>query len=356
MAQVVGGGSTLPRNLYNDVLTASPLPGFNTYIGVGSDDGKRAFFTNDGALFNAPGATVDYVGSDSLVNATEAQNYADNDELAFGPLIQIPSVLTSVTVPYNITGISNLNLTSAQVASVIADPAIVRWNQVPGFESLPNSRMIKVIYRSEGSGTTEVFLRHLNAVNSTLVPSVSNTFSSVIDVSNTNKYISVEGSQGMVDGLAGNVDSIGYVSPDYTDEGNNAVVARVNGLLPTQINPQAVIEAVPVPSTAVQRRDPLAWGISNPNPSRGYPIVGSTNLILSQCYQSATDNARIRDALNKLYGTAGTWDSQITAHGFIPLPAAWKTAIHQTFWNQADSLELAVGDPTECTPGRGRPQ
>ncbi|AYN19509.1 substrate-binding domain-containing protein [Alcaligenes aquatilis] len=353
-AQVIGGGATLPEDLYNDLFTTAPLPGFAPYVGTGSGKGKTAFFTNEGAVFNAPGQTVDYAGSDSLIDQSNVDGY---DDAAYGALIFIPSVLTSVTVPYNLPSLPSIDLNSEQLAGIF-DGTYTNWNQVGG----PN-QPITVVYRSESSGTSEIFTRHLAEIDDDFV--TDSTFYKALGKSSVSELPSnfqgATGSNGVVAAVNQTVGAIGYVSPDKIDADFNkpvelaAKVARINGLLPTEVNVQAAIEEVPVPSTEAQRRNPLAWGISNPNPSAGYPIVASTNLILSQCYQAAADNTRIRDMLNKLYGTAGTWDSEVTEHGFIPLPTAWKEAIHQTFWNQSDSLDLAVGNSAECTSGRGRP-
>lgn len=354
-AQVVGGGATLPQNLYNDPDVFPSVSGFNAYIGVGSGAGKRAFFNNNSAELNlAPGITVDYAGSDSLVTTAEANNYATNNEAAFGPLIQIPSVLTSVTVPYNVTGVSDLNLTSQQLALIFSRQVTAWDDPALGIPNAP-AEDITIVFRQDGSGTTEILLRHLNAVNAGAVPTVSNQFATAFGFDPLNPpagYVGVEGSGNVPGTVNATPGAIGYVSPDFVNEASNAEVARVNGNLPTPANVQAAVTITPPPIP--QRGNPLAWGIALPNPSAGYSIVASTNLILSQCYVSAPDTASIRTALSNLYGTAGVWDDDIGDHGFVPLPANWKTAIRQTFIDQANSLELAVGHPTECA-GRGRP-
>ncbi|WP_168735271.1 substrate-binding domain-containing protein [Pseudothauera rhizosphaerae] len=358
---VVGGGATLPQHLYNDTFTLTDingLPGFEAYIGVGSGAGKRAFFNNDATEFGlASGITVDYAGSDSLVSSTEAANYKLNDEPDFGPLIQIPSVLTSVTVPYNVPGVLDLNLTSEQLAAIFSG-AVTNWEDVGG----PDLD-ITVVYRQDGSGTTEIFTRHLAARSSAFTAdnvfweALGHADESDLDTRPGNYLpsndLGTEGSAGVPQVVYSIPGAIGYVSPDYTDEDDNTKVARINGLLPTQVNVQAAIETVPVPTADEDRQNPLAWGISNPNPSAGYSIVASTNLILSQCYESEDDTASIRDALTKLYN--GTWNSKIVQHGFIPLPPVWANAITATFLNHADPLELSVGNPAECPAGFGRP-
>ena len=125
MAAVVGGGATLPEKLYGSTATSTTatgilsasIPGFSPYIGVGSGDGKKAFFGNDSTKLKlAAGTTIDYAGSDSVVSAAELAAYnADTvkGRAAYGPLVQVPAEATSVTVPYHIDGKTSLQLTSA---------------------------------------------------------------------------------------------------------------------------------------------------------------------------------------------------------------------------------------------------
>jgi len=382
-AQVVGGGATLPEDLYGKALSSTTSstgilnktsPGFNAYVGVGSGAGKNSFFQNNSNLLTVGGApyystpvTVDYAGSDSLVTAAEQTAYDNHTTLGktnFGRLIQVPVVLTSVTVPYNITGNTSLNLTSVQLLDIFANPNITNWNQViPGL-----NQPIKVIYRSEGSGTTEIFLRHLNKVDidnaTTFVPSVSNTFSSVVNVSNTSKYIAATGSDGVVAALAANPYSITYVSPDkvaFADATKVVAITRtINGvtsnLLPTKVNVTAAMTGINPPTNPAALA--VDWGIGAgataaalANPTAGYPIVGATNLIFSQCYASTTDKNRIRNFLNQHYNTTGN-DAAITAHSFIKLPDTWRTAIYNAFYT-ATSPE-SIGYTSVCN-GKGRP-
>ncbi|MEH6498360.1 MAG: substrate-binding domain-containing protein [Pseudoalteromonas distincta] len=380
-AAVVGGGATLPEDLYGKAQ--SPTHGlgilhqgadFNPYVGVGSSAGKRAFFNNASSEFvwdhdNNPATpdvpyystavTVDYAGSDSLVTQSEVDSYNTNSATAYGPMIQVPSVLTSVTVPYNITGRTSVNLTSAQLTQIFADPSIERWNQVVGFESLPDSRLIKVVYRTDGSGTTEIFLRHLNAINPALVSQVSNSFSGTIDVSSA-KYIGANGSDGVVTALANNPDSITYVSPDKVDFDNPAEVASINGDLPTEVNVQSALTGI-VPPIFNARNNPVNWGIGyaasgiSPiaNPTEGYPIVGATNLIFSQCYLDGDDSDKIRTFFDQHYASGSTVnDAAITAGSFIKLPENWRSAVYNAFYTQSSAL--SVGNANVCN-GKGRP-
>ncbi len=393
-AQVVGGGGTLPEGLYGGaqfpvgstgILNRTPVPGFNAYVGVGSGAGKSAFFQNNSNLlvwnhdanastpkvpFYPTPVTVDYAGSESLVTAAEETAYDAHPTLgkaSFGPLIQVPVVLAAVTVPYNIPGRSSMNLTSAQLAQIFADPTVTHWNQVAGFSTL--NQPIKVIYRAESSGTTEIFLRHLNAVNNTLVPSVGSTYASVVNVGNASKYIPVTGSDGVMAALLATPYAIAYVSPERVALGDPTkvvAISRASGgvlqnFLPSQVDVAAAL-GTPVsagailPPTGPAATQARNWGIGyvasgvSPlaNPSRGYPIVGATHLIFSQCYASAADNTRIRNFFAQHYGSA----SGDVVHPFIKLPAHWRTAIYNTFF--ATNSVQRIGNPDVCT-GKGRP-
>ncbi|MDQ4394655.1 substrate-binding domain-containing protein, partial [Pseudomonas aeruginosa] len=161
MADINGGGATLPQQLYQEpgVLTA----GFAAYIGVGSGNGKAAFLNNDYTKFVA-GTTnknVHWAGSDSKLNPSgETTPYLSAHGSAWGPLIQVPSVATSVALPFNKSGSNAVNFADVNTLCGVFSGRLTDWSQIPGSG---RSGAITVVYRSESSGTTELFTRFLNA-------------------------------------------------------------------------------------------------------------------------------------------------------------------------------------------------
>lgn len=95
---VTGGGATLPAALYKGSAD-SILPANFSYAAIGSGGGKTAFLTNNPAGFSTTG-TVHFAGSDSILSAAELNTYTTTYGASFGPLIQLPSVATSVAIPY----------------------------------------------------------------------------------------------------------------------------------------------------------------------------------------------------------------------------------------------------------------
>jgi ABC-type phosphate transport system substrate-binding protein len=339
MAAVVGGGATLPQDLYNDAAFRPST--FAPYVGVGSGAGKTAFLNNTAAGFGSTGP-VHYAGSDSILSAAEISGY---NSAAFGPLIQIPSVGTSVTIPYKKSGNTTLNLTSAQLCQAFSGQATT-WGALLG---TADTTPIRIVYRSGSSGTTEILSRHLNSQCPTLF-TTNSTFTTANAGTEPANWIAVASSSAMASTVAATEGAIGYVSPDAVNPASNAVVSRVNGLLPTVGNVTTALSAIAPPAGAA-RSNPANWAPVLANPATGYSLVAYTFLDLGQCYRDATVTTDLRSFLTKHYAGSNNNDALIAAHDFIPLNTQWKNAIRSTFLT---SNSLAIGDTSTCN-GIGRP-
>jgi ABC-type phosphate transport system substrate-binding protein len=346
MAAVVGGGATLPQDLYNDAAFRPST--FAPYVGVGSGAGKAAFLNNDATKLNlTAGSPVNYAGSDSILTAAELSTYDSVRKATWGPLIQIPSVGTSVTIPYKKAGVTNLNLTSAQLCQVFSGQ-VTTWGALLG---TTDANPIRVVYRSGSSGTTEILSRHLNSQCSAQF-TTNSTFTTANTGAEPANWIAVDSSATMASTVAATEGAIGYVSPDAVNPASNAVVARVNGLLPTVGNVTTALGGI-APPTGAARSNPANWAPVLANPTSGYSLVAYTFLEVGQCYSDAKVTTDLRSFLTKHYAAsaAANNDSLIASHDFIPLTAAWKNAIRGAFLT---SNSLAIGDTNTCN-NIGRP-
>lgn len=357
---VQGGGATLPEPLYRDLFgittpASKVVLGTWTYASTGSGTGKKAFLTNNAALFGTLG-NVHFAGSDSALTAADLTSY---NKAAFGPLIQIPAVLTSVTLPYKRSGVSQINLTNDQVCQVFSNKA-GNWGKILGNA---DATPIKVVYRSDSSGTTELLANFLVSACTGYGFAKSNTFTTVvagaIPGALPSHWVAANGSSGVESALA--VDgSFSYLSPSYNFPPSDASkVAKINGLLPTSVSlPDTVLP--PSNLGNLDAKNPLNWVPAYVLPAAAgprarYPIYGTTNLLLNQCYAdgvgSGSVGAAVKDFVVKLNN--GSYDSQINAHQFIKLPAAWINAIKTTFID-GDNNGLNIGNTSVCN-GTGRP-
>lgn len=367
---VTSGGATLPQLMYQDIFNSAYGSGiFKTYAGTGSGAGKTAFLTNNASAFGTTG-TVHLIGSDSALTSAEltaytaAYNNGSSSTVAnYGRLIQIPAVATPVLLPYKEAGITTLNLSTEQLCRIFSFDANARtWNQVTTAADdggVGSASAIAVVYRAETSGTTELLSRFLSAACGSFLPAgksfaVSNNFKTVVagalptltaaqDANGDgipDAWVAATGSAGVKAAMATD-HRLAYLSPEpgYTAE-LNSVVSRINGFLPTDAAIQAALPAPP--STAVARANPLNWVPAYSYNASAYPIYGTTNLVVGQCYAggsaSGTAAATVKDFVTKLNN--GSFDSYITNHNFVKLPAAWNTAIAAAFLTSGGTLEL----------------
>jgi len=348
MADAIGGGATLPAGVFNEIITDEGYA-FEAYIGVGSSGGKRAFFNNDSTEFGYTGGeTVHYAGSDSVASSSEISNYATNDEALYGMLIQVPFAGTSVTVPYNNSDLTALNLTSSQLAKIFsgqitdwADPAL-------GLTGV-TSKQITVVYRTDGSGTVEIFTRHLAAVEPSLFQTSNNFLLARVGTPDPSAvFVGASGSSGVVSAMNGIDGAITFVSPDYVDAGNAMEVAAIENqndsthYLPTQVNVQATFAAATPPATT--NTNPADWAPVFPDPSAGYPIAGFTFMLLSQCYSDNAIGTEIGNFMLNHY--TGFHDGYVSGADLVPLPTSWQNAVLNTY-------ALSIDDAMDCA-GIGR--
>lgn len=374
-ADVNGGGATLPQPLYQTagVLTA----GFAPYIGVGSGKGKLAFLNNDYSQFGTGTKNVHWAGSDSKLSAAELLAYKTNKQPTWGKLIQVPSVATSVAIPFNKTGTAAVNLTIPQLCGVFSG-RLTNWSQITG---AGRTGPITVVYRDESSGTTELFTRFLNAkCTEAKTFAVTTTFkdsygfvSGVSAGTLPAGAVPATTSQGVMTALNAAQGRITYMSPDYAattlaglDDATK--VAKVAGVSPAPANVSAAIGQIPAPTEA--RADGSFIDATNQDnwvpvfaatasgpatfayPSTGYPILGFTNLIFSQCYANAAQTTQVQDFFLQHFGEFNNNDAAISANRFVPLPTNWKQAITDTF--ATVSSAQGIGNTSVCN-GIGRP-
>ena len=265
---------------------------------------------------------------------------------------------------------------------------LTQWNQISS--TLP-STPITVIVRQESSGTTTLLTQHLAAVctaaettradNTVVTFSGNGTFRNNFP-GNTlpANFVQVEGSGGVQSALNSTPEAIAYLSPDpdYTPGAGTYALRLRNAndgvsYAPAEANINTALAASLIPPTGTLVTDPAAAGYSatdnpgNPlnwvklvsNPSAGYPIVGTTNLLLSQCYSdartpgqpTATESA-LRAYLDNHFANA----TRIRDHAFVPLPSTLVSAIRGAFTvGNTNGGQLLIGAATAyCSSVAGR--
>jgi len=382
------------------------------YVGVGSGNGKKAFVNHDASKFTdgprtpdavpVPStsdfgpfygtgagatwvrnttdtgpfpATVHFVGSDDPLTTADITTY--NANLAnWGAPIQVPSMITTIALPFNGTfnekgkdlhttgGTSKVQFSTNSFCGVYTG-AITNWNDAAltadnANQALIASQPIKLVFRSDGSGSTFLFsnalihqcgttstpragITHpvpdqwltdngLNpvAANPDLLPDSNNNFFIAVNTAGHMPAgaVGASGSGGVKTAINANVGSVGYISPDF--------ISNVDPIGPKAVNLQswnsfvnnltkkfvaagpksgtAVMGAIKAPlftagscpvgtakgqaSDGICAHNALNWGVTNPTPisAAAFPIGGFTFVDMYTCYASASD-------VNALVGT-----------------------------------------------------
>jgi phosphate transport system substrate-binding protein len=150
---ITGAGASFPAPIYAkwaEAYKAATGAQLN-YQAIGSGGGVKQITAK----------TVDFGASDDPMSG---------EDLAKSGLLQFPAVIGGVVTVFNLPGIATneLTLTGPVLADIFRgevkawnDPAIAKDN--PGVE-LPN-QPLTVVFRSDGSGTTGVFTRHMSAIS-----------------------------------------------------------------------------------------------------------------------------------------------------------------------------------------------
>lgn len=282
-ATLNGSGATFPQAYYETLIAEwkNVQPAVNvTYGGGGSGQGQT----------DLQGGLVQWAGSDSLVK--------DEDKPKFkGPFLYFPTVAAPITVSYNLSGVSKLQLSPDTLADIFQG-TITKWDDAaiksdnPG-ASLP-STAITVAHRSDGSGTTANFTKYL-----TVAAPTTWTLGTDKVVNWPSGQQAGNGNSGVAQIVKDTDGSIGYV--DFSD-------AKAVGLKFAAIKNSdgKFVEASLAGATAALAgatvADDLTYDPLDAPGAKSYPITAPTYILV---YEQQTDpavTAALKGFLEYLYG------------------------------------------------------
>lgn len=293
-----GAGATFPYPIYSkwfdEFQKIHPEYRFN-YQSIGSGGGIRQIIAR----------TVDFGATDGPM--TDAQLSS-----APAPILHIPTVMGAVVVAYNLEGVNQpLRFTQKALAGIFLGK-ITKWND-PEIQNananvkLPD-RPIAVVHRSDGSGTTYIFVDFLSKISSEWETKVGRN-SSV----NWPVGLGGKGNEGVA-GLVKQIpNSIGYMELIYAKQNKFSY-----GLIENKAKKfvSATLESV---SAAAKTNIPADFRVSitNAPDSSSYPISGFTWLLLYEQQNDSKKGKAIVEFLNWMLNEGQKFASAL---GYAPLP------------------------------------
>ncbi|MDD5183807.1 MAG: phosphate ABC transporter substrate-binding protein PstS [Paludibacter sp.] len=194
-----GAGATFPLPFYNMAFQKyTESTGVKvTYGGIGSGGGIRSL-------------------SDKVVDFGASDAFLSDKELAEMPatIVHMPTCSGAVVVAFNLPGIQSINLTSDVLVNILLgkiknwnDPSLKKLNASVKFPDMP----ITVVYRSDGSGTTNMFTDYLTKV--------SKEWANKLGSGKTVNWpvgVGAKGNPGVAGTISQTKGSIGYVGSEYS--------------------------------------------------------------------------------------------------------------------------------------------
>lgn len=299
--QINGAGATFPYPIYSkwfdEYAKLHPDVRIN-YQSIGSGGGIRQV-SNETVFF---GATDGPMTDEQLAAAP-------------GRILHFPTVLGADVPVYNLAGVADLKFTGPLLADIFLgkvtkwnDPAVAKVN--PGV-SLPSSE-ITVVHRSDGSGTTYIWVDYLSKVSPEWKEKVG-----VATSVNWPAGVGGKGNEGVAGLVRQTPGSIGYVELIYALQNKIAfgAVQNANGEFV-----KATTESVTAAAAATAAQMPADFRVSITNAAGpgAYPISSFTWLLL---FQEPKDKVQGRAMVEFLKWALTDGQTFATELGYAPLPA-----------------------------------
>lgn len=302
-AQINGAGATFPFPIYSkwfaEYNTRKPGVRIN-YQSIGSGGGIRQL-TNRTVFF---GATDGPMTDEQLKAAPDA-------------VLHFPTVLGGVVPIYNLPGLSGeLRFTGPLLADIYLGK-IKKWNDAaiaaanPGV-SLPATD-ITVVHRSDGSGTTFIFVDFLSKV--------SPAFKSAVGAATSVNWpvgVGGKGNEGVAGLVSQTPGSIGYVELIFASH-NKIAFGAVQNAAGEFV--KASVESVTAAAAEAATNMPADFRVSITNAAgKGvYPISSFTWLLL---YENPTDKVSGKAMVDFLTWALTDGQQYCAELGYAPLPAS----------------------------------
>lgn len=318
-------GSTAQKNAMDRFVAsyqASCSDANLDYNASGSGDGVKAFI----------GKQVDFAGSDSPLkdkpDPKKGEKVAETKSAAKtcgSPAWNLPTVFGPVAVAYNVDGVKNLALDASTTAKIFSgkikkwnDPKIKKLNKGVKLPSTP----IKVVYRSDESGTTDNFQKYLEAAaKKDWTKGDGKTFNGGVGEGK-------DGSDGVSSFTKSTKGAITYVEGSFAQQQKLGTASLINsgGGKPVPLNQQTATKTIEQAKIKGKGND-LVLDLDSVYATKqknAYPLVLATYEIVC----SKNKDPEVAKGIKTFLKVAtSTGQEKLGQDGYIPLPASFKSKL-----------------------------
>ncbi|MEM3229362.1 MAG: phosphate ABC transporter substrate-binding protein PstS [Fervidicoccaceae archaeon] len=264
---------------------------------------------------------IDFAGSDPPLTTSDWEK-AKNDPRG---VIQLPVLVGSVVITYNIPGIASKLKLTGEVLSLIYKGEIEYWDDRRIAElnqgiSLPHEKIVAV-HRSDSSGTTNIFTLFLYKSSNGLWP--RDLVGKAIDwpVDKTGRGLGGKGNQGVADIVSRTPYSLGYVEYAYAFLQNlpTALIMNSEGIF-VEANMTTMMEAIRASMDKLPQSPEGDfndfWNAVIYSPGKqSYPVTSFAFLIFHKVYPSNKV-----EGIKQLIQFINNEGRNYIIEGYVPIP------------------------------------
>jgi phosphate transport system substrate-binding protein len=281
----------------------------DSYARAGGDRVVYQPIGSGAGILQIKAGTVDFGASDKPLPPAE---------LAQAGLLQFPLVFGGVVPIFNITGLRPGQLRfSGPVLADIYLGKITRWNDPRIARLNPRVRLpatsIKVVYRSDGSGTTFNWAHYLSAVSPEWRQRVGEGTTVEWPVG-----LGAKGSTGVASYVHLTPNAIGYIESAYVME-RNLTFGLVQNAAGRFVAPTGRSVQLAAATADWAHSKDFHIVVTNAPGAEAYPITATTFVLM---YQTPKDRERSAAALRFFRWAMTSGQGQAESLSYVPLPTA----------------------------------
>ncbi len=306
-----GAGATFPYPMYSKW--------FNAYNKLHPDiQINYQSIGSGGGIKQVTEGTVDFGASDGPMNDAQMKEFQDKRGCA---VLHFPTVLGADVPTYNIPGVNaELNFTPDALAGIFLG-RITKWNDPELVKANPNVKLpnndLVVVHRSDGSGTTYVWVDYL--------AKISPEWKQKVGVGTSVNWPVGLGGKGN-EGVAGQIRqteyAVGYVELIYAIQ-NKMAYGKVRNSSGNLIKADLASVTAAAAGAAQNMPDDFRVSITNAPGKDAYPVSSFTWLLVPSKIQDAAKKKVITDFLHWML-TDGQNFTEALAYAKLPQPVVTK--------------------------------
>jgi len=302
-----GAGATFPYPMYSkwfdEYHKKFPTLQFN-YQSIGSG----------GGIQQVTQGTVDFGATDGPMTDMQLKDFEAKHG---GPVLHFPTVMGADVPVYNVAGVaSQLNFTGEALAGIFLGK-ITKWNDPELTNANPGVKLpagdIVVVHRSDGSGTTYIWVDYLCKVSKEWEMKVGRGTSVNWPVG-----LGGKGNEGVSGQVKQTPNSIGYVELIFARQ-NKMTFGKVKNAAGAFVEASLASVTADAASAVKEMPDDFRVSITNSPGKESYPISSFTWLLVPSKIPDATKKKAITGFLTWMMTDGQTMASALD---YAPLPKA----------------------------------